>query len=70
MIISHCLVPSGGWKYTQGTTVLFGETFDLLVQNVKNHREANGIPPGDVVDDIEKQIGEEQPHLKNYDSLA
>lgn len=70
MIISHCVIPHGGWRYTQGTTVLFGETFDLLVKTVKSHREANGIPPGDVVDDIEKQIAENQPELKNDNALA
>lgn len=70
MIISHSVVPNGGWAYTQGKIRLVGETFDLLKENVRSHRYHNGIPIGDLEGDIEKQIGASNPHLVKLKVMA
>lgn len=70
MIISHTQIPNGGWQYQQGNVLLIAETFDLLVKNVKAHRQSNGIVPGDVESDIENQIVDKFPELRNNNVLA
>lgn len=70
MIISHCVLPPGGWKFQQGNVLLVAETFDLLVANVKSHRIANGIEAGNIVQDIEKQLVEKHPSLRKENVLA
>lgn len=71
MIISHSVIPSGGWIYTTEKGIrLVAETFDLLVSNVKTHRMYNGIPMGDVAGDIERQLAHLHPHLKKENVLA
>jgi hypothetical protein len=70
MIISHCVLPPGGWVFTQGKVLLIAETFDLLVKNVRGHRIANGIPAGDIEKDIEEQLVSRFPTLRKDNVLA
>lgn len=70
MIISHCVMPPGGWQYLQGKINLVGETFDLCVSCIKTHRLHNGLPPGDPVKDLEEYIAGKYPHLRKHKVLA
>lgn len=70
MIISHTVMPNGGWVYKQGQITLIGETFDLLKKNVIDHRKFNGIPEGNVQADIEEYLVKKFPHMKKNSVLA
>lgn len=70
MIISHCVMPSGGWQFRDGVVLLIAETFDNLVKNVRGHRASNGKPPGDPAKEIEEQLVKSQPHLRIDNALA
>lgn len=71
MIISHTVMPPGGWTFrTERGINLVGETFDLLKKNVTAHFIANGLPSGDVENQIERQLVHRFPHLKKEKVLA
>lgn len=71
MLISHSVMPPGGWVFTTEKGVkLVGETFDLLKKNIISHKLANMLPLGDVEADIENQYVQRFPHLKNPGVLA
>lgn len=58
-------MPPGGWKFRTDKGIdLVGETFDLLVANVKTHFLYNGIPAVDFVALVEKQLVHRFPHMK------
>lgn len=63
MRMSKWVTPSGGWKFLQGETWIFGHTFDNLVSIVKTHRISNGIPIGDVEKDIIQQLMKLNPSV-------
>lgn len=70
MIISHTVMPNGGWTYKQGEITLVSDTFDNLKKHVIAHRKSNGIPEGNVQADIEEYLVKKFPHLRKDSVLA
>lgn len=63
MRISKQVIPPGGWAYKQGNYLLTSDSFDSLATLIKEHRVSNGITVGNVVEDIENQIAENNPSI-------
>jgi len=56
MLNSHQTVPPGGWRYLQGNINLIAANRADLIMHIKDHRKNNGIPEGDVEQDLEDQL--------------
>lgn len=55
-LTSKNLIPPGGWYFMQGRYRINGDTFSLLVNNVRAHRSSNGIEGGNVEAETMAQI--------------
>lgn len=60
---SKNVVPPGGWYFEQGRYRIQGETWAALVANVAAHRTSNGLPVGNVADEVENQICTRHPQF-------
>lgn len=63
-MISRILVPTGGWRFKQGEYWIYGDSFEDLKKTVTDHRSSNDLPPGNVEEEIEEQIGRLNPTFK------
>lgn len=62
--ISRQVMPSGGWKYQQGSITIRGLDWYDLVKSIRGHRRVNGMPEGNIESEIEEQILITHPHLR------
>lgn len=64
-MINHQKVPKTGWRYKQDrtNTTVVATDWQALVDGVKEHRRVNGIPPGDIEDEVDAQIEKNNPEL-------
>jgi len=59
-IIEGRIMP-GGWHYFQGNDKITGYSLEDLLENVRDHRLANGIDVGNVYADVEAQVCQKYP---------
>ena len=64
-MISHQLVPPGGWKFREEktNTTIVARSMEELIKYVADHRRSNGITPGNVQLDIEEQLEKLHPSI-------
>ena len=64
-MINHQKVPKTGWRYRQEktNTTVVATDWNTLVNAVREHRRVNGIPPGDIEEDVDEQIEKNNPEL-------
>ncbi len=64
IVITSVVMPTGWHKPESGLPEpIRANTFDELIDAVTKYRVDNGVPVGDVLDDIEKYICEKYPHM-------
>lgn len=63
-MISHQLVPPGGWKFKERENLtLSGMSWWDLVRTIRLHRQSNKIAPGNPEAEVDEQIAKLHPQL-------
>lgn len=54
-------VPNGGWVFHIGKITLMADNRSQLIENLRQYREANKIALGNLANDIDAQIKQNEP---------